>query len=163
MALLVNAIKKETASLMKNNIKLISIGEIESLPSKAKRELSDAISKTKNNTELTLILALSYSGRWEIINSVKNIIKDKIAFENINENLFKQYLTTKDVPDPELLIRTSGEYRISNFLLWQIAYSELYFTDTMWPDFTKEDLEKAILDYQNRDRRFGKTNEQLQN
>ena len=163
MALLVSAIKKETASLIKNNIKLISIGEIDSLPSKAKKELSDAINKTKNNTALTLVLALSYSGRWEIINSVKNIIKDKVAVENINESLFKQYLTTKNVPDPELLIRTSGEYRISNFLLWQIAYSELYFTDTMWPDFTKKELEKAILNYQNRDRRFGKTNEHSQN
>ena len=163
MALLVSAIKKETATLMKNNIKLISIGEIDCLPSKAKQELLDAINKTKNNTALTLVLALSYSGRWEIINSVKNIIKDKVAVENINERLFKQYLTTKNVPDPELLIRTSGEYRISNFLLWQIAYSELYFTDTMWPDFTKKELEKAILNYQNRDRRFGKTNEQSQN
>ena len=156
MALLVSAIKKETASLMKNNIKLVSIGEIDSLPSKAKKELSDAINKTKNNTALTLVLALSYSGRWEIINSVKNIIKDKVAVENVNESLFQQYLTTKNVPDPELLIRTSGEYRISNFLLWQIAYSELYFTEVYWPAFRMIDFWRAIRIYQQRERRFGK-------
>jgi undecaprenyl diphosphate synthase len=111
---------------------------------------------------MTLILALSYSSRWEILNAVKNIIKDERKAEQINEDVFQQYLSTKSVPDPELLIRTSGEYRISNFLLWQIAYSELYFTNTLWPDFSKTDLEKAILDYQNRERRFGKTTEQKQ-
>jgi undecaprenyl diphosphate synthase len=111
---------------------------------------------------MTLVLALSYSGREEIINAVKNIIKDGKKPKEINEDTFQQYLTTKSVPDPELLIRTSGEYRISNFLLWQIAYSELYFTDTLWPDFRRADLYKAILNYQNRERRFGKTTEQLQ-
>ena len=163
MTLLVTAINKETKTLMDNNIKLSTIGDTNSLPSKAKKELLEAIEKTKDNTRMTLILALSYSGRWDILNATKNLINDGIDPKVINEQVFQQYLTTKSVPEPELLIRTSGEYRISNFLLWQIAYSELYFTDTLWPDFRRIDLEKAILDYQNRERRFGKTTEQIQN
>ena len=163
MSLLVTAINKETKTLMDNNIKLSTIGDTNSLPSKAKKELLEAINKTKDNTRMTLILALSYSGRWDILNATKNLITDGIDPNVINEQVFQQYLTTKSVPEPELLIRTSGEYRISNFLLWQIAYSELYFTDTLWPDFRRIDLEKAILDYQNRERRFGKTTEQIQN
>jgi undecaprenyl diphosphate synthase len=162
MTLLVSAINKETKTLMDNNIRLSTIGDINKLPLKAQKELQEAIIKTKDNTRMTLVLALSYSGREEIINAVKNIIKDGKKPEEINEDTFQQYLTTKSVPDPELLIRTSGEYRISNFLLWQIAYSELYFTDTLWPDFRRADLYKAILNYQNRERRFGKTTEQLQ-
>ena len=162
MTLLVSAINKETKTLMDNNIRLSTIGDINKLPSKAQKELQEAISKTKDNTRMTLVLALSYSGRGEILIAVKNIIKDGKEPEEINEATFQQYLTTKSVPDPELLIRTSGEYRISNFLLWQIAYSELYFTDTLWPDFRKADLYKAILNYQTRERRFGKTTEQLQ-
>ena len=162
MTLLVSAINKETKTLMDNNIRLSTIGDINKLPSKAQKELQEAIIKTKDNTRMTLVLALSYSGRGEIINAVQNIIKDGKKPEEINEDTFQQYLTTKSVPDPELLIRTSGEYRISNFLLWQIAYSELYFTDTLWPDFRRADLYKAILNYQNRERRFGKTTEQLQ-
>ena len=162
MTLLVSAINKETKTLMDNNIRLSTIGDINKLPSKAQKELQEAIIKTKDNTRMTLVLALSYSGREEIINAVKNIIKDGKKPKEINEDTFQQYLTTKSVPDPELLIRTSGEYRISNFLLWQIAYSELYFTDTLWPDFGRADLYKAILNYQNRERRFGKTTEQLQ-
>jgi len=162
MTLLVSAINKETKTLMDNNIRLSSIGDINKLPSKAQKELQEAITKTKDNTRMTLVLALSYSGRGEIINAVQNIIKDGKEPEEINEDTFQQYLTTKSVPDPELLIRTSGEYRISNFLLWQIAYSELYFTDTLWPDFRRADLYKAILNYQSRERRFGKTTEQLQ-
>jgi len=162
MTLLVSAINKETKTLMNNNIRLCTIGDINKLPSKAQKELQEAITKTKDNTRMTLVLALSYSGRGEIINAVQNIIKDGKKPEEINEDIFQQYLTTKSVPDPELLIRTSGEYRISNFLLWQIAYSELYFTNTLWPDFRKADLYKAILNYQNRERRFGKTTEQLQ-
>ena len=162
MTLLVSAINKETKTLMDNNIKLSTIGDTNNLPSKAKKELLEAIEKTKDNTRMTLVLALSYSGRWEILNATKNLITDGIDPDAINEQVFQQYLTTKSVPDPELLIRTSGEYRISNFLLWQIAYSELYFTDTLWPDFSKADLEKAILDYQSRERRFGKTTEQIQ-
>jgi undecaprenyl diphosphate synthase len=162
MTLLVSAINKETKTLMDNNIRLSTIGDINKLPSKAQKELQEAIIKTKDNTRMTLVLALSYSGREEIINAVKNIIKDGKKPEEINEDTFQQYLTTKSVPDPELLIRTSGEYRISNFLLWQIAYSELYFTETLWPDFRRADLYKAILNYQSRERRFGKTTEQLQ-
>ena len=162
MTLLVSAINKETKTLMNNNIRLCTIGDINKLPSKAQKELQESITKTKDNTRMTLVLALSYSGRGEIINAVQNIIKDGKKPEEINEDTFQQYLTTKSVPDPELLIRTSGEYRISNFLLWQIAYSELYFTDTLWPDFRRADLYKAILNYQNRERRFGKTTEQLQ-
>ena len=162
MTLLVSAINKETKTLMNNNIRLCTIGDINKLPSKAQKELQEAITKTKDNTRMTLVLALSYSGRGEIINAVQNIIKDGKKPEEINEDTFQQYLTTKSVPDPELLIRTSGEYRISNFLLWQIAYSELYFTDTLWPDFRRAYLYKAILNYQNRERRFGKTTEQLQ-
>lgn len=163
MTLLISAINKETRTLMENNIKLIAIGDTNSLPSKAKEKLSEAIEKTKKNTRMTLVLALSYSGRWEILNATKKIIADGISSKKINEMIFQQYLTTKNVPDPELLIRTSGEYRISNFLLWQIAYSELYFTKTLWPDFRKSHLKEAILDYQNRERRFGKTTEQTQN
>ena len=162
MTLLVSAINKETKTLMDNNIRLSTIGDINKLPIKAQKELQEAIIKTKDNTRMTLVLALSYSGRGEIINAVQNIIKDGKKPEEINEDTFQQYLTTKSVPDPELLIRTSGEYRISNFLLWQIAYSELYFTETLWPDFRRADLYKAILNYQSRERRFGKTTEQLQ-
>ena len=162
MTLLVSAINKETKTLMDNNIRLSTIGDINKLPIKAQKELQEAIIKTKDNTRMNLVLALSYSGRGEIINAVQNIIKDGKKPEEINEDTFQQYLTTKSVPDPELLIRTSGEYRISNFLLWQIAYSELYFTETLWPDFRRADLYKAILNYQSRERRFGKTTEQLQ-
>jgi undecaprenyl diphosphate synthase len=162
MTLLVSAINKETKTLMDNNIRLSTIGDINKLPIKAQKELQEAIIKTKDNTRMNLVLALSYSGRGEIINAVQNIIKDGKKPKEINEDTFQQYLTTKSVPDPELLIRTSGEYRISNFLLWQIAYSELYFTETLWPDFRRTDLYKAILNYQSRERRFGKTTEQLQ-
>ncbi|CAI8327850.1 MAG: Ditrans,polycis-undecaprenyl-diphosphate synthase ((2E,6E)-farnesyl-diphosphate specific) [Cryomorphaceae bacterium] len=160
MTLLVSAINKETKTLMDNNIQLKTIGDINKLPLKAQKELQEAITKTKDNTRMTLVLALSYSGRGEILNAVQEIIKEGKEPEEINEDTFQQYLTTKSVPDPELLIRTSGEYRISNFLLWQIAYSELYFTDTLWPDFRRADLYKAILNYQSRERRFGKTTEQ---
>jgi len=160
MTLLISAINKETKTLIDNNIQLRTIGDINKLPAKAQKELQEAITKTKDNTRMTLVLALSYSGRREILNAVQNIIKDGKEPNEINETTFQQYLTTKSVPDPELLIRTSGEYRISNFLLWQIAYSELYFTDTLWPDFRRADLYKAILNYQRRERRFGKTTEQ---
>ena len=162
MTLLISSIHQETKTLMDNNICLNTIGNMHKLPSKAQKKLEEAIEKTKNNSRMTLILALSYSSRWEILNAVKNIVGDGLTTNQINEDTFQQYLTTKSVPDPELLIRTSGEHRISNFLLWQIAYSELYFTDILWPDFKKIDLEKAILDYQSRERRFGKTTEQIQ-
>ncbi len=157
MSLLVSAINKETKTLIENDISLSTIGDTESLPKKAKKELNKAIDLTKGNNKMNLILALSYSGRWDITNATKRIIHNKVAAEDLNEDKFQQYLETKNVPDPELLIRTSGEYRISNFLLWQIAYSELYFTKTLWPDFRRSDLEDAIIDYQKRDRRFGKT------
>ena len=162
MSLLISAIVKETKTLMKNDIQLNAIGNLNDLPESALKKLKTVINKTKNNSRMNLILALSYSGRWEIINAIKKIMKDSINYKKINDEIFKQYLTTKLVPEPELLIRTGGEKRISNFLLWQIAYTELYFTETLWPDFKKIDLEKAIMNYQSRERRFGKTTEQLQ-
>ena len=161
MSLLVSTIHKETKTLMDNNIRLESIGNRSELPKKCKNELEEAIDKTRNNDGTTLILALSYSSRSEIINAVKQIVNEKVSTEDINEELFSQYLSTKGVPNPELLIRTSGEQRISNFLLWQIAYSELYFTDVLWPDFRRENLFEAIYRYQERERRFGKISEQL--
>ena len=166
MTLLISTINKETKTLMDNDIRLHAIGDLEQLPKKCKEELKDAIEETKNNKRMTLILALSYSGRWEIINAIRNIVKDVKAKElesELTEVIFRQYLSTKNVPDPELLIRTSGEHRISNFLLWQIAYSELYFTSTLWPDFREEDLINAIIDYQKRVRRFGKSEKQIKN
>ena len=161
MSLLVSTINKETKTLMDSNIKLTAIGDLNSLPKKCQEELQESIEKTKNNTRTTVILALSYSSRWEILNAIKKIVKEGIKEDQVNEDLFSQYLTTKGVPNPELLIRTSGEQRISNFLLWQIAYSELYFTDVLWPDFRREDLFEAIVKYQIRERRFGKTSEQI--
>jgi undecaprenyl diphosphate synthase len=165
MELLVDTIKKEVPTLNKNNIRLHVIGHIEMLPENASRQLQEALAETAGNTGLNLIMALSYSSRWEMEDAVKNVAMDvasgKLALENIDQNTLKQYLSTKNFPDPELLIRTSGEYRLSNFLLYQLAYAELYFTDTRWPDFRKEDLYKAIVNFQQRERRFGKTGEQV--
>ena len=165
MSLLVEAIENETPTLMKNNVRLQAIGDLESLPLEVREKLQGTISNTSNNTGLTLVLALSYSSRWEIVNAVKNIANQvkngELSPDQIDFDLFSNELTTRGIPDPELLIRTSGENRISNFLLWQIAYSELYFTELFWPDFDKEELYKALLNYQNRERRFGKTSEQL--
>ncbi|MGD0709552.1 MAG: isoprenyl transferase [Bacteroidales bacterium] len=165
MTLLVKTINKETKTLNKNNIRLLAIGDLESLPENCYKELKAAINKTKNNTRMSLVLALSYSSRWEIVNAAKRIAteykKGEISINQIDQEMFNRYLTTGGIPDPELLIRTSGEYRISNFLLWQIAYAELYFTSKLWPDFTKDDLYDALIDYQNRERRFGKTSEQI--
>jgi undecaprenyl diphosphate synthase len=167
MELLIQTIKQEVSTLNKNNISLHVIGNVKMLPLSAQRELDEACEATGKNTGLNLIMALSYSSRWEIIEAVKNIaaeVKDKkLDPENITSNVFEQHLCTAQFPDPELMIRTSGEYRISNFLLYQLAYSELYFTDTLWPDFRKENLYDAILDYQNRERRFGKTSAQIIN
>ena len=157
MTLLIKAINNETKDLIKNNISLKTIGDISQLPLKCQKELAESINITKDNTGMTLILALSYSGKWEIINAIKKVLQEDISTEDFSEDIFQQYLTTNNVPDPELLIRTSGEKRISNFMLWQIAYSELYFTEKKWPDFRKEDLKDAIIEYQNRERRFGKT------
>ena len=156
MNLLVSSIINETKTLMNNDIKLMAIGDINKIPKTAKNKLDSVIEKTKNNSKMSLILAISYSGRWEILNAVKKIIKNNVNANEINEHLFEQYLDTKNVPDPELVIRTSGEHRISNFLLWQIAYSELYFTNVLWPEFRKKDFINAIVEYQKRDRRFGK-------
>lgn len=165
MSLLVHAIEAETESLMKNNVRLSVIGNVDAMPVNVSEKLNGCIGQLNQNTGLNLVLALSYSGQWEIVEAVKHMVNDaidkKILPENINDKLFKTYLSTTNMPDPELLIRTSGEYRVSNFLLWQIAYSELYFTDKLWPDFRKDDLFEAIFDYQNRERRFGKTSEQL--
>jgi undecaprenyl diphosphate synthase len=165
MELLVQTIKQEVSTLNKNNIRLHVIGNIEMLPSSARTELDDACDATKKNTGLNLVMALSYSSRWEIINAVKEIadkVKNKkLAPEEIDNKTFEQHLCTALFPDPELMIRTSGEYRISNFLLYQLAYTELYFTDTLWPDFRKENLYEALFDFQSRERRFGKTSEQL--
>jgi undecaprenyl diphosphate synthase len=167
MELLVDTIRKEVPTLNKNNIKLHLIGDINMLPQMAKKELDEAIAETSSNTGLNLIMALSYSSRWEINTAIKKIAIDvkanKLQPEEITQETVQKYLCTSEFPDPELMIRTSGEYRISNFLLYQIAYSELYFTNTLWPDFRKENLYEAILDYQNRERRFGKTGEQIKN
>lgn len=157
MKLLVSSISKETDTLMKNNIKLETIGNTKQLPKKCQAELNECINLTKDNKRMTLVLALSYSGKWEILNAINQIVKDKTRSKQISEKNFEQYLSTKNVPDPELLIRTSGEKRISNFMLWQIAYSELYFTEKKWPDFRRDDLKKAIINYQQRERRFGNT------
>lgn len=165
MELLVSTINKETKTLMENNIRLNAIGDLESLPSSCLRELKEAIEKTKGNTRMTLHLALSYSSKWEITQAIKKIAEEvkegRLDASTITDNTLDNYLTTAGIPDPELLIRTSGEHRISNFLLWQIAYAEFYFTDKLWPDFRKEDLYDAIIDYQSRERRFGKTSEQV--
>ncbi len=166
MKLLVSTINKETKTLMKNNIRLSATGDLDALPQDCYDELKETMNNTAQNKRMQLNLALSYSSRWEIVDAVKKIAKDvketSIELNAIDENLFSKYLSSSSSPDPELLIRTSGEYRISNFLLWQIAYAELYFTDTLWPDFRREDLYKAIVDYQGRERRFGKTSEQLE-
>lgn len=165
MQLLVHTISAETKTLNENNIRLQAIGDLESLPLDCRNELQEAIAKTAANTRTTLVLALSYSSRWELTHAIQQIAQQakdgKIDPKNINEETINQHLCTANMPEPELMIRTSGEHRISNFLLWQLAYAELYFTDKLWPDFRKEDLYEAIVDYQNRERRFGKTSEQL--
>jgi undecaprenyl diphosphate synthase len=165
MELLVSTIRKEVESLCKNNIRLHVIGDMNMLPEYARRELNEALELTSGSTGLNLVMALSYSGRWELLNAVKNIAwevkQGKLNIEEINQDTLQQYLCTSNLPDPELMIRTSGEYRISNFLLYQLAYAELYFTQVRWPDFRKQNLYEAILDFQRRERRFGKTSEQM--
>jgi undecaprenyl diphosphate synthase len=165
MELLVSTINKEIKKLMENNVRLNAIGDLEMLPKKCYKELMAAIDKTSGNTGLVLTLALSYGSRREIVQAVQKVaekvLKGELAVADINDEVFENNLYTADMPDPELLIRTSGEYRISNYLLWQIAYAELYFTNKLWPDFRREDLFEAILDYQSRERRFGKTSEQV--
>lgn len=165
MELLVTTIRNEVESLNKNNIRLHVIGDLNMLPGYARKELDEALEITKENTGLNLIMALSYSGRWELLNAVKNIAWEvksgKLNVEEIDQDTLQRHLCTSGFPDPELMIRTSGEYRISNFLLYQLAYAELYFTNVRWPDFRKNNLYEALLDYQHRERRFGKTSEQL--
>jgi undecaprenyl diphosphate synthase len=165
MKLLVSSLKKEIKTLQDNNIRLLAIGNLNQLPKKAHNELFEVIDKTKQNTILNLTLALSYGSREELLNTIKvisNKVKNNIiSEENIDESIINEHLYTRNLPDVDLLIRTSGEQRISNFLLWQIAYAELYFTKVLWPDFTKEHLYEAIIEYQKRERRFGKTSEQL--
>ncbi|MCX6286499.1 MAG: isoprenyl transferase [Bacteroidetes bacterium] len=165
MRILVKSLHKEMKTLMKNNIRLEAIGDLESLPAGSRKELMKSIQATSGNTGLNLILALSYSSRWEIIEAVKSIIKEvqggQLEVEKIDTACVNRFLTTRNIPEPELLIRTSGEYRISNFLLWQIAYTELYFTPVLWPDFSKDDFYAAIVDFQHRERRFGLTSEQI--
>jgi len=166
MELLVNTITKETTTLMNNNIRLVAIGNLDDLPNKCLNNLNVAIEKTAGNDKMTLVLALSYSSKNEIVRAVQRISEKvqngDMRIEDINEESVKNNLYTHNIPDPELLIRTSGELRISNFLLWQIAYSELYFTKILWPDFRRENLIEALLDYQSRERRFGKTSEQIE-
>lgn len=167
MTLLVQSINNETKTLNNNDIRLLAIGDLDSLPADCYAELKEAMAKTAGNKRMTLVLALSYSSRWEILNAVKKMAEKVKSGEldpsEINEGILNDHLCTAGFPEPELMIRTSGEHRISNFLLWQMAYAEFYFTDKLWPDFRKEDLYEAIVDYQNRERRFGKTSEQIIN
>ncbi len=166
MNLLVRSIHNETPTLMNNNIRLRAIGNLNSLDVETRRILNEAIEKTSQNTRMTLVLALSYSSRWEITEAVKSIaeavVQHQFPVDKISAETIDKAMNTAFMPDPDLLIRTSGEYRISNFLLWQLAYTELYFTDTLWPDFNKDELYKALIDYQKRERRFGKTSQQLE-
>ena len=165
MALLVDTIAKETPTLMKNNIRLETIGDLSRLPEQTRSKFIGCIQETSNNTGLSLVIALSYSARWEIIRATQMMAAavqaGQLLVEDINEETISSFMTTRNMPDPDLLIRTSGELRISNFLLWQLAYSELYFTDCLWPEFTEEEFYHAIVDYQHRERRFGKTSEQI--
>jgi len=166
MNLLVHTISNEVADLHKNNVCISTIGDLDGLPGDCKQEMLNAFKVTKNNTGVHLILALNYSSKWEMIQAIKNIAnkvqQEEISIEDISEEIVSEQLATKGIPDPELLIRTSGEHRVSNFLLWQIAYSEFYFTPILWPDFKKENLYEAILDYQSRERRFGMVSEQIE-
>ena len=165
MSLLVNSLKKELLTFQENGVIVNAIGNIENLPNKAKKALNDVIIQTKNNSKIIMTLALSYGSREEIVNAIKNISKKvvnkELSLKEIDENIINNHLYTFNLPEVDLMIRTSGEQRISNFLLWQMAYAELYFTDVLWPDFRKEDFYDAIIDYQNRERRFGKTSEQI--
>ena len=165
MDLMVHAIVKETPELIKQGVRLLAIGDCERLPLKTKNALKESIEETKDGAAITLVLALSYSSKWEITHALKNIVADvqnnKLLIDDLSNELIADYLSTKGIPDPDLLIRTGGEQRISNFLLWQLAYAELYFTETYWPDFKDEHLYQAISDFQSRERRFGRTSEQI--
>lgn len=163
MELLIKAVREETKTLMDNNIKLVVIGDIDRIPEKSRVSLQGCIDESSGNTAMTLIMALSYSSRWEIAEALKKICVDRsLRPEDVTEDTLRNYLFTKDYPDPDLLIRTGGELRISNFMLWQMAYTEFYFSDILWPDFRHEDFYAAIYDYQSRQRRFGKTEAQVE-
>ena len=165
MELLIKAVKDETKTLMDNNVKLETIGDTARIPEKSRNRLNECIQQTSGNTAMTLVLALSYSSRWEVARALRQICDDaasgRLTAADITEESLRQYLTTKDYPDPDLLIRTGGELRVSNFLLWQMAYTEFYFSDLLWPDFRHEDFYDAVADYQNRQRRYGKTGDQV--
>lgn len=161
MELLIKAVKEETPTLQKNNVKLQAIGDMERIPQRSREKLLQCIEETSGNSTATLILALSYSSRWEIAEAMKKMAQEQLKPEEIGEETLRKYLTTSEYPDPDLLIRTGGELRVSNFLLWQMAYTEFYFTDKLWPDFKKEDFFDAVADYQSRQRRYGKTGEQV--
>lgn len=163
MDLLVRTIVNELGELHEQGVRLLAIGDLDSLPAEARRQLAEAMEQTSTNTGITLVLALSYSARWEITRAVQRVIRDGVDPDTLTSDTLGRYMCTRDIPDPELLIRTSGECRISNFLLWQIAYTELYFTETLWPDFDREAFYKSIVDYQARERRFGKTSQQVTN
>jgi undecaprenyl diphosphate synthase len=165
MGIMIQSLNDETETLLKNNIRLKAIGDLNRLADDVMARLSETIQITSSDTGLNLVVALSYSSRWEIAEAARkfcaDVIQGKLGIDSLKEEDFEKYLTTCDIPDPELMIRTSGELRISNFLLWQLAYTELYFTDKLWPDFGKEDFYNAIIDFQNRERRFGKTSDQI--
>ena len=165
MRLLVSSLRKESNELNENDVKLTTIGDVQTLPNEVQKELNDAVERTKNNKTMNLNLALSYSGRWELLEAIKKIAEDVstrgLKIIDINENCIANHLTTKNIPDPDLVIRTSGEFRVSNFLLWQIAYSEFFITDEYWPDFRRKNLYEAIRNFQKRERRFGKVSEQI--
>jgi undecaprenyl diphosphate synthase len=167
MKLLISTLRKETDRLHRNNVKLISTGNLNSLPEKVRDQLNEAMRITKDNDKMTLNLALSYSGRWDILNAVKNVCNDylngNLHIDNLTEETFSSYLVTKNIPDPDLMIRTGGDFRISNFLLWQVAYSEIYIESDYWPDFKRNKLYEAISEYQKRERRYGMVSEQLIN
>ena len=165
MGIMIQSLNKETDTLIKNNIRMMTIGDVDRLADDVRERLYDTIKLTSSCTGLNLVVALSYSSRWEITEAARKLAKDVkngiVNIDSVNEEMFEKYLTTAGIPDPDLMIRTSGEMRISNFLLWQIAYTELYITEVLWPDFGKDDLYKAVIDYQSRERRFGKTSEQI--
>ena len=165
MELLIKAVREETKTMMDNNVKLETIGDIERIPERSRKKLQECIQETSGNTAMTLVLALSYSSRWEVAQALRSICQEAVSGNlkagDVTEDTLRNYLATKDYPDPDLLIRTGGELRISNFLLWQMAYTELYFSDQLWPDFRHEDFYTAVYDFQNRQRRFGKTGDQV--
>ena len=163
MELLITAVRDESKTLMDNNVRLQTIGDMDRIPERSRKKLQECIDQTAGNTSLTLVLALSYSSRWEIAQALKQICREELRPEEIGEETLRRYLTTRDYPDPDLLIRTGGELRVSNFLLWQMAYTEFYFSDLLWPDFRQEHFYEAVLDYQRRQRRFGKTEAQVEN